>query len=320
MGIATESEYIPDHLGGTSVAAFGSMVNILDALGNQDALSIFIYVEKGMTSSKLAIQQLGLTQKRFYSRLKELIDVGLIEKIEGGYHYTTLGRVFSKIGYTLLDVLENKEQFELLEKLRASSNITSSDFNKITSVVSKGSADVSGIFNMIFFSEKQEIVEAIPSYGLAVDKLVEEITGSEESIFLASRYIDSKVIDAQLKASKRGVKARVLMAKEHLQDKVNKLQLLLSPGLMLSIMEFFNDPELDEFMRDGNIPFSFCIIDGERCFFELPSFGGNDFTIAFFVVDKVIAEKFTNMFSVLWESAEKKEVPRVFQMLKKISG
>ncbi len=86
MGIATETEHIPDHLVGTSVAAFGSMVEILDALGNQDALSIFIYVEKGMTSSKLAIQELGLTQKRFYSRLKELIEVGLIEKNAGGYH------------------------------------------------------------------------------------------------------------------------------------------------------------------------------------------------------------------------------------------
>lgn len=319
MDISMETEYIPNHLVGTSVAAFDSMVEILDALGNQDALSIFIYVEKGMTSSKLAIQELGLTQKRFYSRLKELIDVGLVDKNDGGYQYTTLGRVFSKIGYTLLDVLENREQFELLEKLKNSSSLTSSDFNKITSVVSKGSADVSGIFNMIFLSEKQESVEAIPSYGLAVDKLVEEITGSEKSIFLASRYIDSKVIDAQLKASKRGVMARVLMAKEHLEDKVNKLQLLLSPGLMLSILEFFNDPKLDEFMRDGNIPFSFCIIDEERCFFELPSFGGNDFAIAFFVVDKTIGKKFTNMFSVLWESAEKKEMPRIFQMLKKIS-
>ena len=295
------------------------MVDILDALGNQDALSIFIYVGKGMTSSKFAIHELRLSQKRFYSRLKELIGVGLIEKNEGGYQYTTLGRVFSKIGYSLLDVLENQEQFELLERLRDSSSLTSSEVNKITSVVSKGSADVSGIFNMIFLSEKQEMVEAIPSYSLAVDKLVEEITRSEKSIFLASRYMDSKVIDAQVKASKRGVLARVLMAKEHLEDKVNKLQLLLSPGLMLSILEFFNDPKLDEFMREGNMPFSFCIVDGERCFFELPSFGGNDFTIAFLVVDKTIAEKFTNMFSVLWETAEKKEVPRVFQMLKKIS-
>jgi predicted transcriptional regulator len=318
MDIATETEYIPDHLVGTSVAAFDSMVEILDALGNQDALSIFIYVEKGMTSSKIAIQELGLTQKRFYSRLKELIEVGLIEKNGGGYQYTTLGRVFSKIGYSLLDVLENKEQFELLERLRDSSSLTSSEFNKISSVVSKGSADASGIFNMIFLSEKKGKVEVLPSYERLVEKLVEVVHEGESSILLASRYIDNKVIDSMIKASKKGIPARVLMAKEHLEDKVNKLQLLLSPGLILSMLEFFSDPNLDETMRDGNVPFSFAIIDKEHCFFELPSFGNHDFTIAFYVVDNEIGDKFTKMFLKLWETANKKSIPQFFRMLNKI--
>jgi predicted transcriptional regulator len=318
MGFATETEYIPDHLMGTSVAAFGSMVEILDALGNQDALSIFIYVDKGMKSSKLAIEELRLTQKRFYSRLKELIQVGLIEKKEGGYVYTTLGRVFSKIGYSLLDVLENKEQFELLERLRDSSSLTSSEVNKITSVVSKGTSDVSGIFNMIFLSEKQEKVEVLPSYERLVEKLVERVQKGESSILLASRYIDNKVIDSMIKVSKTGIPARVIMAKKHLEEKVNKLQLLLSPRLILSMMEFFSDPNLDEIMRDGAVPFSFAIIDEEHCFFELPSFGNNDFTIAFYVVDNEIGEKFTRMFSTLWETADKKSIPRFFQMLNKV--
>jgi predicted transcriptional regulator len=318
MDIASETEYIPDHLVGTSVEAFGSMVNILDALGNQDALSIFIYVEKGMTSSKLAIQELGLTQKRFYSRLKELIDVGLIEKNEGGYQYTTIGRVFSKIGYSLFEVLENKEQFELLERLRDSSSLTSSDFNKISSVVSKGSADASGIFNMIFLSEKQGKVEVLPSYESLVEKLVEVVQKAEDSILLASRYIDNKVIDSTMKATKKGNSIRVLMAKEHLEDKVNKLQLLLSPRLIMSMLEFYSDPNLDEIMRDGNVPFSFAIIDEEHCFFELPSFGNHDFTIAFYVVDDEIGNKFTKMFSTLWETADTKSIPRLLQMLNKI--
>jgi len=318
MDIASETDYIPDHLVGTSVAAFGSMVNILDALGNQDALSIFIYVEKGMTSSKHAIQELGLTQKRFYSRLKELIDVGLIEKDEGGYHYTTLGRVFSKIGYSLLDVLENREQFELLEKLMDSSSFSSSDFNKISSMVSKGSSDASGIFNMIFLSEKQGKVEVLPSYEKLVEKLVERVQEVEGSIYLASRYLDNKVIDSMMKATKKGIPTKVLMAKEHLEDKVNKIQLLLSPGLIMSMLEFFSDPNLDEIMRDGVVPFSFAIVDREHCFFELPSFGNNDFTIAFYVVDNEIGDKFTKMFSTLWETADKKSIPRFFQMLNKI--
>ena len=318
MGIDVETEYIPDHLMGTSVATFGSMIKILDTLGNQDALSIFIYVEKGLISSKVAIQELGLTQKRFYSRLKELIDVGLIEKHEGGYQYTTLGRISSKIGYSFLNILENKEQFELLVGLRDNSSLTSSEFNKISSVVSKGSADVSGIFNMIFLSEKQGKVEVLHSYERLVEKLVERIQGADHSILLASRYIDNKVIDSMIRASKKGVLARVLMAKEHLEDKVNKLQLLFSPGNILSMVEFFSDANLDEIMRDGNVPFSFAIVDEEHCFFELPSFGNHDFTIAFYVVDNEIGDKFTEMFSTIWENADKKPIPRFFQVLSKI--
>ncbi len=316
MSTASETEYIPDHLMGTSVDAFGSMVEILDALGNQDALSLFIYVGKGMASSKVAIQELGLSQKRFYSRLKELIEVGLIEKNDEGYKYTTLGRVFSKIVFSLLEVLENKEQFELLEKLRESSSLTSADVNKITSVVSKGSKDASGIFNMIFLSEKQGKVEALPSYERLVEKLVEGVQGADHSILLASRYIDNKVIDSMMKVTKKGVSIRVLMAKDHLEDKMNKLHLLLSPGLIMSMLEFYTDPNLDDIMRDWNVPFSFDIIDEEHCFFEFPSFGHNNFTIAFFAVDNEIGDKFCKMFSTLWETADRKSIPKFFQMLK----
>jgi hypothetical protein len=108
------------------------------------------------------------------------------------------------------------------------------------------------------------------------------------------------------------------MAKEHLEDKVNKLQLLLSPRLIMSMLEFYSDPNLDEIMRDGNVPFSFAIIDEEHCFFELPSFGNHDFTIAFYVVDDEIGNKFTKMFSTLWETADTKSIPRLLQMLNKI--
>ncbi|MGD2200605.1 MAG: MarR family winged helix-turn-helix transcriptional regulator [Candidatus Bathyarchaeota archaeon] len=320
MDFIAETEWIPQRLENTSAAAFKEMIEILDALGNDDALSLFIYAEQGISSSKTAIEELNLTQKRFYSRLKDLIEAGLIEKTEGEYQYTTLGRVFSKIGYSLLDVLENKEQFELLETLRTSPSLTTQEFNKISSVVSKGSVDISSIFDMIFFSDKQGKVEVLPSYEGLVKKLAEEIKKGEKHIFLASRYIDNKVIDAMLKNPKEGkVEIKVLMAKEHLEDKVNKLQLLLSPGIILSMLEFFGDPNLNEIMRDGNVPFSFCIIDGDRCFFELPSFGNHDFTIAFFVKDTEIGNKFTKMFKTLWENADEKAMPKFMQMLKKIS-
>lgn len=319
MDYVAETESFPDVFENTTVAAFNEMVRILDALGHEDALAIFMYAEKGIKSSKLAIDELGLTQKRFYSRLKELIEVGLVEKSEGEYRYTTFGNIFFKIGFSLLEMLENREQIELLEKIRVSSSLPNSEVDKIHSVVSKSFRDMSGLFDMVFLSGKQRKVEVLPSYDRLVERIVEEIKASKEEILLATRYTDNKVIDCLFKAQARGVRNKVIMAKENLEDKVNKLQLMLSPGMVMSLLEYLNDPDLDDLLRDGNVPFSFCIMDGGHCFFELPSMGNHDFSIAFFVDDEEIGERFTKMFDTLWESAEAKSVPKFFQMLSKIT-
>lgn len=318
MDYVAETESLPDIFENTTVTAFNEMVRILDALGNEDALAIFMYTERGINSSKLTIEELGLTQKRFYSRLKELIEVGLVEKSEGEYRYTTFGNIFFKIGFSLLEMLENREQIELLEKIRVSSSLPNSEVDKIHSVVSKSFRDMSGLFDMVFLSGKQRKVEVLPSYERLVERIIEEIMASKEEILLATRYIDNKVIDSMFKAQTRNVKNKVIMAKENLEDKVNKLKLMLSPGLVMSLLEYLNDPDLDDLARDGNVPFSFCIMDGRHCFFELPSMGNHDFSIAFFVDDEEIGERFTKMFNSLWESAEAKSVPKFFQMLGKI--
>ena len=318
MDFVAETESFPDIFENTTVTAFNEMVRILDALGHEDALAIFMYTERGINSSKLAIEELGLTQKRFYSRLKELIEVGLVEKSEGEYRYTTFGNIFYKIGFSLLEMLENREQIELLEKIRVSSSLPNSEVDKIHSVVSKSFRDMSGLFDMVFLSGKQRKVEVLSSYERLVERIVEEIKVSKEEILLATRYIDNKVIDSMFKAQTRSIKSKVIMAKENLEDKVNKLQLMLSPGIVMSLLEYLNDPDLDDLARDGNVPFSFCIMDGRHCFFELPSMGNHDFSIAFFVDDEEIGERFTKMFNSLWESAEAKSVPKFFQMLGKI--
>ena len=83
MDVSQASEQGTEYSLDVSMDTFTNMVKILNALGNDDALSIFMYTVDGIKSSKQAILELGLTQKRFYSRLKDLIDVGFIEK-DGG--------------------------------------------------------------------------------------------------------------------------------------------------------------------------------------------------------------------------------------------
>ena len=52
---------------------------ILAALANEDAIKIFLTARRGIEKSTKTIQELGLTQKRYYSRLKELMEAGLVE-------------------------------------------------------------------------------------------------------------------------------------------------------------------------------------------------------------------------------------------------
>ena len=54
-------------------------VEILSSLANIDSLKIFLACHEGIESSTRTIEEIGLTQKRYYTWLKRLIDAGLVE-------------------------------------------------------------------------------------------------------------------------------------------------------------------------------------------------------------------------------------------------
>jgi hypothetical protein len=67
--------------------------NILGILSKYDALKIFLHSIEGIEAETDAADRLGLTKKQYYTRLKQLVDSGLIEKRQGKYVHTTLGKV-----------------------------------------------------------------------------------------------------------------------------------------------------------------------------------------------------------------------------------
>ena len=73
----------------------GAYAELFSAFGNMDTIRIFAYAEKGISNSSKAVRDLNLTPKRYYQRLKDLIDLNLITKIDGGYIYTPLGEIFA---------------------------------------------------------------------------------------------------------------------------------------------------------------------------------------------------------------------------------
>lgn len=303
MSVASESAEIPDYMSDVPPTAFADLVKILNVLGNEDAMVLFLYTEKEIRSSKNAIRTLGLTQKRFYSRLKDLIDVGLIEKLNGSYVYTPFGRMFRKIGASLFGVLENKEKIDILYNLSQSDALSEDERFKIGSMINEN-LEIEPFLASMIDGVTSHSVNKIFRLEDLVSQLVEEMNHAEKSVLIASNYIDARVVEAQIKAHRRGVEFRVLLAKETMSSKLNKLKLLLSPKVFLNLLEFSKMTKNDDWFREADISFSFCIIDDEKCYFELPPVG-LEFSIAFHLKDKTTSKRFSNFFEKIWEQSGK---------------
>ncbi|SRR5579885_67472 len=59
-----------------------TMLEILSLLSKPDALKIFSFARKGLRSNVGTPSEVGLSKKQYYTRLKQLVDLELIEKRE----------------------------------------------------------------------------------------------------------------------------------------------------------------------------------------------------------------------------------------------
>ena len=311
--LEADSSEVPD-------ATIEQGVRLFNVLSSEDAVRIFLYAKQGIESSTQAIKNLGLTQKRYYSRLKGLIEVGLIEKVEGTYRYTALGKIVHKLGIYLIGVLKNVDRLELMNNLSKAKSLSHAEKRKFEKMISE-QTEVGGLFNSVLSEKTRSKVKEIITYEELIEKLVERIDLSQKSVLLASRYVDTKAIDSCLKANKRDVTLKVLVSKENISSNMNMLRLMLSPKLILAMLEFFgSSKELGDLIREFDLSFSFCIIDDRHCFFEFPSLEGSKFSIAFYMEDEETNRRFTELFYKQWEMAEVKKIPTFFHKLKKGNG
>ena len=71
-----------------------SVVDVLFSISSEKSLSLFkCVVDSKNNNGTISITKLGLTSKEFYSTIKKLIDVGLVERINGKYQITSLGEI-----------------------------------------------------------------------------------------------------------------------------------------------------------------------------------------------------------------------------------
>jgi len=301
---AESADFIQTELVEISADAITQCVRLFSAFSSEDAIRIFLYAENGIASSTQAIRDLGLTQKRYYSRLKGLIDIGLIKKVKGDYLYTPMGKMMHKLGLSLIGVLENKERIDILYELSNAGALSTDERSRIRNLIASNS-DIGPLLSSMITGASPGEIEMIQDYGDLAKKLVEEIGQAKKTVLLASNYVEASVVEAQMKAHRRGVEFKVLLSRETMSKRMTKLKLLLSPKIFLNLMEFSKSMKNnDDWFREGDIAFSFCIIDGCKCYFELPPVE-SEFSIAFYLRDEIISQRFSVLFDKFWVQSGK---------------
>ena len=299
MTTIQESTPIPDYPLDVSMEAFADMAKIMNALGNEDALAIFLYAKDGIHSSKDAIRTLNLTQKRFYTRLKDLIDNRLVEKKEGTYSHTSLGTIMFNMWESLEGLLINKEKLDVLETIRRSSSISPENTKQIMEALKIN----------LPYDQTQELgvtpykIKMVDTYEALAEELITEVEKAQRSIYFASKYTDEKVVEATISALQRNVTVSLLCEKMSISQGVQVLKMLLSPRSISTFGNFIK--EYSHIIKQtSKLVNSFIIIDEKIAIVEIPHPTRHQFHLGFIFENQEVCGRLVKIFGNMWENSE----------------
>jgi|GEM_PF-4689969 predicted transcriptional regulator len=277
-----------------STKAFSDEVSkllpILRALSDRDALRILLEASKGLPSGLEAPRSLGMTKRRYYMRLKELVDLGLLKKKEDSYCPTVIGKVATRVLYEeLLKVLPHAQILENLSDLGLNS------FENIRKLMPELSRDEA--FSLSHILEPRVTMDIITRYDDLVAKVCKEIENANSSLLFASKYLDLSVSKSLLDIQEKNITMYILVEFD-LSEVLSFMRNFLTHfRLSASALKLLSSGKVS--FRKGSVPMSFLIVNGKRCLLELlPQ--SKEFEIAILVDDKRLIDRMTGIFWKSW--------------------
>jgi len=278
---------------------FKHLERIFSAASSIDALKIFYTAKDGIESSTQTIKKLNLTQKRYYTNLKRLIDAGLVEKVDGKYVHTTFGKISYKLLEAFKNAVDKKDKLDLIDRLLKTKNLSVEETEEIMKALLKDVSLIPG-GQIIDILGPVRIVE---TWEKVVQEVIEYINKAEEEILFASRYYDTRIMEACLIAAQRHVETYYLVDKEL---KVSSVAQIFLRSLFTNhddvLNDFFNFLKSSLFkIKYASLPYSFLVIDKEYSMVEVSKPLGKTFSLAFTFHNKRLSERLSESFKELWE-------------------
>src|SRR4029077_16539501 len=179
------------------------LTEVLSVLSKNDALTIFLMANEGIKSELDTPTKIGLTKKQYYTRLKQLVDLGLVIKHNESYIQTAFGSVvYQKHIVGLTNQIRNSKYLQMVDVLKADSKFNDRD---IMEFIAKVEPQISSDLEP---SRKTSTV--VSSYEDMIRKILEMTEFAQNEILLVTRFQNELIINSILKKASSGVSVKIL--------------------------------------------------------------------------------------------------------------
>ncbi|MHB8545787.1 MAG: hypothetical protein ACYDAJ_03380 [Nitrosotalea sp.] len=275
---------------------------VLSILSKPDALVLFIMTKDGLKSELETHTKIGLTKKQYYTRLKQLTDVGLITKNTSAYIHTAFGTmVYQKHFLGLVENIKSLKHFEMIDVLKQSSNFKLEDISEFLSKISPDS-------NLDSMNLKREYNSVMArSYDDMISKVLQVIEFAQKEIILMGRFRNDHIINMLLKKANMGVSVKVLADTNTVQGFFeNESNALVDDKNKKERIDTVSNPfypsKVDR--RYIETPFSLLLVDGKLVGMEMVDiYNMKNFLMAVFMEDAYLCSSMRSLFDDLWKKA-----------------
>lgn len=107
-----------------------TLLQVLGAISDEKSQVLFISIARVGNENNL-IDNLKISRKRYYTRLKKLVNADLIKRRDSKYILTELGKVIYGLQLKLSEAVDNRFSLESLDTMKSSMGIQVRKQNKI---------------------------------------------------------------------------------------------------------------------------------------------------------------------------------------------
>jgi hypothetical protein len=281
---------------------------LLSVLSHWDNLSIFMFASSGQLMAETAsLQKLKLSRKVYYTRLKQLIDAGLVEKVEGIYRHTSLGNIiYQNHIVRLAEVVKNTKQLKIIDTLTHAGQFSEDDIARFVSQISGSPSDFFITDTRSSSSSSPAKIEVAWNYQDMLSAIVQRVEFCKSEILLATRSFNEVIINSILRKANSGIDVKVLadssLVKQYAEVADNNL-IKLNRNSSESIDTVTGPWQFKKIQRRlTTIPCSMIVFDGAEVGIEIVN--GNEptqFYSTIFIKDERTSKTMVDFYHKMWD-------------------